>query len=502
MNPELCSFVFKMNARRARLDCSNPHSQFFSASQSLRRAKHHDSTSSSPYDNPESFESTQSDDRSIFNAIRVVTPDGPSTRFYGSLSQENPVHEQGLAVNMARFVPTDSPEPPTVQKILRKRQTAAEKRGDRTKMLSDQYSHTTHRPKPCNKPIEPHFAQCLHRKAVSLGATDSSRGPTWSGSMHPAITPVQPRYPPPERSTTPPGLPSFGSPEAMRYSARFLMRDNGTCAHANTHGPSNTHCSSSYGEALRRFFGLPASTPRIDVRSVTGIGRAEDGTMVQGRFPYRQSGHGTNVVRQLHDHPFHHRIPVARHEAVDTDRDPYIEAAHAKHAGIGLCPRRPQSFNTQPRRRSLTPGGGFSFPSSPTSAVVARSRPPRAVALLGLPRNLSAPEGLSRTAGTRPVESPAQEPRDAADHFPSTSSRLRAVLSAARVSGLNGDHSDQVPHTRKPILSSLVSSIKAQPCSYCCLGWHQEPDDSLGVTSSRDTYTTARSQVSPIACQV
>ena len=501
INLGLRSFTFKMNAHRARLDSSNHHSQFFSASQSLRRANHHDSDSLSPYGNPESLESTQSDERSIFNAIRVVTPDEPSTRFYASLSQEIPLHEQGLALNMARFVPTDSQDSSLIHQIPRKEQKTAGKLGDRTKMLSDQCWLITPRSKPCNKTTRPDSDRCLHRKAVSVGTNDSSRGPRWPGTMHPAVTPAQPRYPPPERSPTPPGLPSFGSPEAMRYSARFLMRDNGVFAPTNTQGPGDGQPTRSYGEALRRFFGLSTSTPRIDARSVTGIGRAEDGTIVQGRFPYRQSGHGTNVVGQLHDHPFHHRLPVARHESVDTGHDPCIEAAHAKSAGVGLRPRRSQSSNPPPRRRPLSPGGGFSFPSNPTSAVVARPRRPRAIALLGLPRNLSASEGLSRTMGPDPVESSPEGSRHTPDHLPSTSSRLHSVLSAVRGSDANGGDPNQVPHIHTTVHSKFVSWIKAQPCPCCCLGGHEEPDESFGLTSSRDTYTTARSQALPTASQ-
>jgi hypothetical protein len=493
------SFAFKMNAHEARLNLSDHHSQFCSASQNLGRAKQRDSNSSSPYNNLASSESTQSDDRSIFNAIRVVTPDGPSTRFYASLSQENPVHEQGLAVNMARFVPTNLQDSSPVHHIPRKELKAAGKLGGRAKMLSDQHWHTTHRPEP-SKVTLPDFDRCLHRKAVSLGANDCSRGPKWPGTTHPAVIPVQPRYPPPERSPTPPGLPSFGSPEAMRYSARFLVRDHGTYARANAQGPAENQRSTSYGEALRRLFGLPATPPRIDARSVTGIGRAQDGTMVLGRFPYRQSGHGTNVVRQLHDHPYHRRLPVARHEAVDTAHDPCLEAARAKSAGTGL-PRCSQFFNPPPRRRPLSPGSGFSFPSNPTSAVVARPQQGRARALVGLPRNLSAPEGLARTMHADPVISSAQASRDTAGHLPSALSRLRSVRSAARASDSTRGDSIRDHPTRTTIRSTLVSWFKFQQCACCCLRGLEEPDESLGAVTSHDTYATARSQVSPAASQ-
>lgn len=486
-------FVVKMSAHRARLDSSNPHSQFFSASQSLRRTKHpHDSDSFSPSEGLESFDSTPSDERNIFNAIRVVTPNETSTRFYASLN-ESPAYEQGLAVNMARFVPTGSQvssvtEPPT------EIHTLAGKRSDHRQMLSDQDWRSMPRRKPCPKTANPDSPRCLHRKAVSLGATDSSHGPRWPVNTAPAVVLVHPRYPPPERSPTPPGLPSFGSPEAMRYSARFLMRDNGAHVRPSARGPVEPQSSSSYGEAIRRFFGLSPTAPRIDARSVTGIGRAEDGTIVQGRFPYRQSGHGANVAQTLHDHPFHH-LSFVPHEVAEAD-DSRNEPSHTKGLGTGLRSRHSQSSRPVSRRRSLSPGGGFAFPSSPTSAVVAGPRRPRPVALLELPRDLSGPNVLATAAHVDPVEASSPGSRDTAGHLPSSSSRLHAIFSAVCQSDGNHD-----PREATSFYTSFVSWVKAQPYTCCCLNVHEEPSDSIAVTSSRDTYTTARSEVSPMVSQ-
>ncbi|KAJ6149436.1 hypothetical protein N7471_000635 [Penicillium samsonianum] len=481
---------------RGRIDqSSNPHSQFFSESQSLRRGKHppHDSDSISPYDNPNSSESILSDERSIYNAIRVTTPNDSSPRFYASLAHENPVHEQGLAVNMARFVPTDSQDdhtPTDVQARRGRPQKTVGKLGNHTKLLSDQYWQATHRSRPALSRTTsiPNSGRSLHRKAVSLG--DSSiRRPRWPGSLGPAVTTVQPRYPPPERTPTPPGLPSFGTSEAVSISARFMIPDNSARSPVNLQGggPASQR-GSSYGDTLRRLFGLPSSASHAGVIFVNGIGRPEDGTLVQGRFPHRQSGHGMNIGRQLHEHPFHQRnLPIAPHEATDTSYDPYIEAAQIK-GGLGRSPsRRAQPLARSPSSRC------FPFPSSPTPAVVNRSPRPRTTALLSLSRNLAGSDGPADTA-----ESSAQGTRATGDHLPPNPSRLHSVLTMAGCGG-GGGGADESSHASTPVYPDVLSWVKSQTCLClcCCPGSAEEPDDSLGATSSRETYVTAQSQVSP-----
>ncbi|KAJ5505823.1 hypothetical protein N7453_004780 [Penicillium expansum] len=480
---------------RGRIDqSSNPHSRFFSASQSIRRGKHpQDSDSVSPYDNPNSSESILSDERSIYNAIRVATPNDSSPRFYASLLHENPVHdEQGLAVNMARFVPTDSQDdqtPTSVPVRQGRRQRMAGKLGNHTKLLSDQYWQATHRSKP---PLSgtrsvPDPRRTLHRKAVSLGDSSICR-PRWPGNLGPAVTTVQPRYPPPERTPTPPGLPSFGTSEAVSISSRFMLPDNPARSHANLQGgaPVGNQRGISYGDTLRRIFGLPPASHAGGI-SVNGIGRAEDGTLVQGRFPHRQSGHGMSIGRPLQDHPFHQRLLIARHEATDTSYDPYIEAAQTK-GGLGRSPsRHAQPLARSPSRRH------FPFPSSPAPAVVNRPPRPRSTALLSLSRNLTGSDGPAD-----PAESSAQGTRAAGDHTPPNPSRLHSVLTMAGY----GSGADEGPHASTPVCPDVLAWVKTQRCLFCCCsGSHEESDDSLGATSSRETYVTAQSQVSPAGSQ-
>ncbi|PGG96459.1 hypothetical protein AJ79_09584 [Helicocarpus griseus UAMH5409] len=139
------------------------------------------------------------------------------------------------------------------------------------------------------------------------------------------VEPTQPVYPPPVRSPTPPGLPSFGSPEAINYNAeqarraRLLNQQASLAGGGFQHPPTaddeeETSCCAS---GLRRLLGLPScTTPRPPVLPAGTIARADDGTMVRGRFGARQSGHGIGAgptARGLESHPFHRSsLPAAR----------------------------------------------------------------------------------------------------------------------------------------------------------------------------------------------
>lgn len=466
---------------------SNPNSQFFSASQSLRRGNRpRDSDSLSPsYDYLDSSGSIQSDDRAIYNAIRVNTPNESHSRFYASLTHENPVHEQGLAVIMAMFVPTGSQDGPSPSSGPFKRGRPlriAKKLRNRSKMFSDQYVQTSRR---------------SHRKAVSLGANDdNSHRPRWPANMGAAVTPVQPRYPPPERPPTPPGLPSFGTPEAMCYSARFMARGNNT--RLGRHAGYADERTSSYSDSLRRFFGLSPSASCTSGLSVVGIGRAEDGTLVQGRFPYRQSGHGTSVARQLNDHPFHERfLPVASPAVVYPGGEADVEAAYVKETSRHSNRLVQPLVNNSHRRRLLSPGSPL--PSNPAPVTVRRPGQPRPSALLHLPHNLYSLDGSPRSAASAvPVESSGLGTRAIGDHHPSNPSRLQSVLTMA----VRGGGEDELS-TDMSACSNALSWVKPQLCLSCCLGGtdNEDADEPLDVVSSRDTYATARSQVSPVESQ-
>lgn len=256
-----------------------------------------DSSSLSPsQDNPGSSET-------IFNAIRVSTPNW-SARRSGTAYDMGPVIEEGLAADIAMFIPADSSHDDQSRRGNKNADTA----WCQSHMHSEQVSHRLA------------DTQHAHRRAISLDTTDRNLpSPNWPRKLGSAVTTVQPPYPPPQRQPTPPGLPSFNTPEAVYCSAQFLVGQNGRAGPQHSI-PGNGQRAASYGDTLRRFFGLSLSTETRAgiIPSAIGIGRAEDGTMVQGRFPYRQSGHGINLTRQLHDHPFHQdHLPAARHETGD-----------------------------------------------------------------------------------------------------------------------------------------------------------------------------------------
>ncbi|KAL4891873.1 hypothetical protein BDV59DRAFT_203140 [Aspergillus ambiguus] len=170
------------------------------------------------------------------------------------------------------------------------------------------------------KPIKPARDAVERRQVLSLNDADNHPGnPQWTTNLASPASPVHPRYPPPTRAPTPPGVPSFGTRAAARYYAQLaqpLPTDDHTSHPATDNTPSTT-----YGGALRRFLGASAPTsasasPARPTSGPSALTRAPDGTVVLGHFPYRHSGHGITTSRRLDDHPFHRRaLPVAQARA-------------------------------------------------------------------------------------------------------------------------------------------------------------------------------------------
>lgn len=156
-----------------------------------------------------------------------------------------------------------------------------------------------------------------HGRVISFSEADSgTKRPRWVLNFISPVQPFLPKYPPPERSPTPPGLPTFGTPEAINYATQFDVQSSLPNGPTTTGTASSRRGTESYSHMLRRVFGLSSSssssssntphpTSQTDRRHGCVVARAEDGTAVLGRFPYRASGHGTNLNRNLEDHPFH-----------------------------------------------------------------------------------------------------------------------------------------------------------------------------------------------------
>lgn len=453
------------------------------------RSRQHDNTcdssSLSPsQDNPGSSES-------IFNAIRVATPNW-SARRSGTAYDMGPVMEEGLAADIAMFIPADSSRDDQSRRAANKADTA----WWQSHMHSEQVWH----PLP-NQSSPLADTQHAHRRAISLDTTDRNLpSPNWPGKLGSAVTTAQPPYPPPERQPTPPGLPSFNTPEAVFCSAQFLVGRNGRAGPQQHSIPSNGQRTASYGDTLRRFFGLspPTETRAGTIPSAVGIGRAEDGTMVQGRFPYRQSGHGVYLTRQLHDHPFHQdHLPAAEHET-EADRDEADpEAASSKDPQGPARPRRRVRIQTPPSIRRFWPTADGRSTSTPENAASTHPRKPaRSIALLNLTRTSPQQDTPSRAApSTGAVESSVQGVGLMSAHNPSPPTQLQSVLAQTP----SEERAVEDSHPPSPhAVSDALAWLPAQIYAHCCLGGHcvhesrEDLEEALEVVESRDTYATAR----------
>ncbi|KAJ5730063.1 uncharacterized protein N7483_004571 [Penicillium malachiteum] len=447
------------------------------------------------HENPNSSESVYSDEKSIFNAIRVTTPnEGSRNLDYPYVM--GPVMETGLATNMAMFIPTGSSndgESSTQHRRSGRKLLRVDGVGRQNQMLSEQNSQRTSQlgsahPNDTNHTSSP-FLEYQRRKAISLdadahGPVSPHPRPSWPASNIPAaVTPAQPQYPPPERTPTPPGLPSFNTPEAVYCSAQFMI---GHTASSRTRGtpPSNTaNRPSSYGDAVRRFLGLqPASHTEAINNGIVGIGRAPDGTIVQGRFPYRQSGHGTNQVRRLQDHPFHQNCrPIAT--LADQTTDPEGSHSTGVRAGAGVTNER------------VTEGDDTNKNSEQQDQPKRKSRH-LGLSLLGRPLSSRIEELRNRaiTPGPRANTSP----------IPDQISPLQLPQPVYNFTQNGNPPGDEVLKAGSYALSDILSWLPLQ-CYLCCcfcgsqlgeVGESVSPEsaDALETVDSRETYATARSR--------
>lgn len=130
--------------------------------------------------------------------------------------------------------------------------------------------------------------------------------------------PTIPPHPPLTRAPTPPGLPSFGSREALNYSPRHSIVTPDPVFDANGETTSSPNAVLAF---IERVFSQPSpssfsvSPPRSIALPPGVIAQAADGTMVRGRFGVRQSGHMgmSGGTISLERHPFHRdAVPLAR----------------------------------------------------------------------------------------------------------------------------------------------------------------------------------------------
>lgn len=478
---------------------------FMDASSTRRESKVPDATlvQAPRFPIPESSDSNPSDEQYIFNAIRASTSteEARSREAVPRIS----AFEQGLAANLAMFVPTDySQGLSSTDSPYEGVQTHRPIIYWRSQMLSDPYPH--HAIQSASNEIRKP-APLAHRKAVSDGSHPAARRP--GNNLGPAVAPAEPRYPPPVRTPTPPGLPSFGSPEAVRTSAQFLIRQSGTGARTSASpggrgvDGQRTH---SYGDTLRQFFGLSLSSPAspqrshpCNVHSVAGIGRADDGTIVQGRFPYRQSGHGMNQTGQLHDHPFHLRnLPAANGGPEDRDAKDIQAPTPAPSPAWGRRDERTA-------RHHFLAASAVS-PAIPEPAVIANPCKSGFASPFRLPRRLSRLNEVTSVAPTaNPVVFLAQGV-GVSSNQPANSSSSNAQPRSIPTT-LTTIAIPESIDSETPAPFNVGAWIVAQLYLCCCMGVcpgydtqdeheHGREHHSLEQMSSRDTYATARSHLS------
>ena len=243
--------------------------------------------------------------------------------------------------------------------------------------------------------------------------------------------PLKPPRPPPERSPTPPGLPSFGSPEAIQLMTLPGVR--GASARNNQERPSRRNRRPASGREGIPPPVTPVLRPVDKPRSPKGksvikriirscsrsssderqedtarrvslpsgfVARADDGTYVRGRFGARSSGHGVGAMTGqqsvgLGAHPFHRSDPAGR-TLDDGVRE--IDKAHVDN-------ERTPSQRAERTRQQRAPNNVQSsrLPRSPNSALSSRLQRSTVVPETGGP---SRSWGFWQSCHSSPVDTP------------------------------------------------------------------------------------------------
>ena len=255
-------------------------------------------------------------------------------------------HSRSLPhIDLARRMTASKPFPCTGSQSLARPQSAASKRDPTRRQkafsLDDldcrkvSQQPTSELTLPTRSLADPEARRCSDHSissSSSYGFCCILRNPT---------APSRPVRPPPSRCKTPPGLPSFGTPQAMRYVARLSRsgqlsrhfhrrsdRSTGDSDRSHTRSLSQIHRSDSPRSTtkLKRLLGfVPAepvistSQPRTARVPSTILARADDGTLVRGRFGFRSGAH--HASRLLQEHPFHGL--AVTHQGSEGDVAPY-----------------------------------------------------------------------------------------------------------------------------------------------------------------------------------
>lgn len=478
----------------------------------------------------DSSESIPSEHDSLYDAARASTGSDEEAGYDGGPKRDTVRNEPPAAISL--IVPSVPVQTASHSKWpVNTLATIVEQRSTSTLQYSRSLSHLSGNGSPSAEPSQsslptsPHLASPRHRRALSLDDLDSSiGGQSWLGNDLSPISPTQPAYPPPVRTPTPPGLPSFGTDEALYCASRFAIQPSsqGSQQQRTPHTlnvddsrrgayDNNGMGIGTYGGALRRLFGLPSPTEPRSVRlPLHAIARAEDGTAVRGRFPYRQSGHGMDLSRRLYGHPFHRRtLPVAQPANMTVGSSGDKGKRQQKREGSdGAMESRPaegpQSRNDRPAQIShsslLCPNGLPSFPKPAVTAGPRREASP--IAATPLPasplcdrhRNLSSSQlhetgSASRTNRNHDRSGSRSTGIDGNISIPPSSSPQPSSLAVLRGSGeLEAAAGEGKPENSWSKFWKPFSSVFC-----CCVGSEDDAVSVLQSGDSQDTYRTARS---------
>jgi hypothetical protein len=308
----------------------------------------------------DSSESIPSDHSSLYDAARAsfIFEDENRILYQSTIIQDNGTSDEKVGNTFSLDPPAPSSLRLRRDEPLHALETITEQQSsstlERSRSHSQVHGSLADSDPPSKQPKRSSLAvagRATRRKAVSFDDSCSDLGPShWRHGVLSPVLPTQPSYPPPFRSPTPPGLPSFGSIEALTYSPGFTIGSGSASQGGQHQGAASTDGmfrrrshegprSPFYSGALRRLFGAPSPSGPPSTLPMHTIARADDGTAVRGRFAYRQSGHGVDLTRSFDRHPFHRsHMPVAISMFVDgvsRSNEARRSKSGGSHEGLG-----------------------------------------------------------------------------------------------------------------------------------------------------------------------
>ena len=243
---------------------------------------------------------------------------------------------------------------------------------------------------------------CLKLREDRNALVQESSSSSWD-ALHAASPcesyPVQPPQQPPVRIPTPPGLPTFGTREAMEYRMpaperlswmpRWRTSRVGSEVPRSSTNPPVTDAVGAHpltvADGLKRLLGISrivSPIPEGPRRAAMPLylARADDGTFVRGRFGTRHSAHGIGRG-QLDTHPFHREVgESSRPRQSSLDR-----AVHEIDKACAESERQRTTFASLQVRSQSAPRGGNESPrhaqqvQRPLTIAEVLSQPPQLI---------------------------------------------------------------------------------------------------------------------------